>query len=111
MLDEVRQARVEAARRCRSWVEIQDDLVPRARGLFVSAGDDHVYARYAGTVFQTGSTTIVSDRAALFFTVDDAGVLTFYERDSQTWSERVARRAQLEARRRAPRQPMRRGAA
>ena len=96
--DEIRDGRVEAARRCRVWTEIQDDFVPRGHGLFVSAATDHVYAPVRGVVFATASVEIIADQAPLYFTVTADGGLAFYERRPQTWSEMLARRA----RRRTP---------
>jgi len=90
----LRPARLEVARHTAKWTEIENDLVPRGyRGMsLVSASTDHVYERVRGIVFQPGSVNVIADHAQLYFTVDDAGELTFYERDSRTWSEQVAAR-------------------
>jgi hypothetical protein len=88
----VRAARIEYARRNGRWTEIENDLVPRGR-MHVSASTDRVYMPYLGTIFQTGSATAVSDRAELYFTVDDGGELAFYERQREKWSELVERQA------------------
>ena len=96
--DAIRAGRIEAARRCQVWTEIEDDLVPRGRGLFVSADTDHVYAPIRGVVFATASVEIIATHAPYYFTVSADGQLAFYERRPQTWSEIVAR----QARRRAP---------
>jgi hypothetical protein len=91
--DEIRNGRLEVAPRCKAWTEIEDDLVPRGRGLFVSAGTDHVYAPVRGVVFATASVAIIADQAPYFFTVSPEGELRFYERHRQTWSELVERKA------------------
>jgi hypothetical protein len=95
---QIRAGRLQAARRLHVWTEIEDDFVPRGRGLFVSASTDHVYTTVRGVVFQTGSATIIAERAPYYFTVSPDGGLTFYERQPQTWSEMVAKRARRRAR-------------
>jgi hypothetical protein len=90
---QVREARIEAARRNDRWTEIEAvDLVPRGRGLLVSATTDAVFKAYAGTVFQSGSVSMVSELAPLYFAVRGEE-LEFFEREPGTWSERVARQA------------------
>ena len=98
--EEIRAARIQAARRHKAWTEIEDDLVPRGRWL-VSASTDDVYAPVRGTVFQTGSVAIVSDQARYHFTVSPEGTLAFYERLPHTWSEITARRNAARTRGRA----------
>jgi hypothetical protein len=84
----------EAARHTAKWTEIENDLVARGyRGMsLVSASTDHVYERVTGVVFQPHTVNVIATHAELYYTVDDAGELTFYERDRQTWSEQVAAR-------------------
>ena len=100
--DEVRDRRVEVARRNSKWTEIEEPsaLVRRGR-LLVHADSDEVFKPYTGVVFASGETTVIADYTALHFYVRDNGELTFLEREPGTWSDRVARRAQLEARRKA----------
>jgi hypothetical protein len=102
---QLRQARLEVARRTSRWTEIQDDFVPRGRNGYwlVSAASDHVYTRVRGTVFPAWSAAPMADVSGLYFTVDANGELTFYERQPWTWSEHVARQAAKERRRAAPR--------
>jgi hypothetical protein len=91
----LRPARLEVARRTAKWTEVPNDFVERGyRGMsLVSASTDHVYERVRGIVFQPGSVNVIATHAQLYYTVDDAGELTFYERDSRTsWSEQVAAR-------------------
>ena len=103
--DEIRKGRVEAARQCRVWTEIPDDLVPRGRGLFVSAGTDHVYRETRGVTFATASVRIIADQATYHFTVSPDDALAFYERLPRTWTEILTRRARSRAP--APRRPRR----
>lgn len=100
--EEVRQARLVAARRSSMWTEIEDDFVPRGRGLLVSASTDHVYAPVRGVVFVTASVTIIADQSPLYFVVGDDGELAFYERQPQTWTEMLERQAERDRRRAAP---------
>ena len=100
--EQVRQARLVAARRNSKWTEIEDDFVSRGRGLFVSAASDHVYAAVRGIVFATASVTIIADQSPLYFVVGDNGELAFYERQPRTWTEMLERKAERERRRNAP---------
>ena len=104
IVDEIRQARLVAARRNSKWTEIEDDLVPRARGLFVSAATDRVYTLVRGIVYAPGSASVVADRAPLYYTVSEDGELAFYERRTETWTEQLERKAERERRRAAPRE-------
>ena len=52
LAEQVRPARLEAARHNPKWTEIQNDLVPRARGWLVSASTDAIYQPARGVVFQ-----------------------------------------------------------
>ena len=93
--EELREARVQAARRNSRWGELDPvDLVERRGGrVLVSAETDHVYTPYRGALWATGSATPISDFTALYFTVSTDGELSFYEQQAGTWSERVARQA------------------
>ena len=94
----LRQARVEAARRVPGWNEIAAvDLVKRGR-VFVSAESDRVFAPYRGALWMTGTISPISDRSPLLFTVD-GDKLEFYEQLPGSWSERVKRQAERDARR------------
>jgi hypothetical protein len=92
--DELRDARIAAARKHPAWTEIQNDLVPRGRGWLVSAGTDEIFAAHRGVVFDTGKVSILADHVPLVFYVDDAGDLVFLERVSNpaTWLQYVERR-------------------
>jgi hypothetical protein len=96
-IDELRAARVDAARRCQSWTEIDGPLVPRGPAWlrwFVHAESDRIYTPYVGTAFESGTATIVSDRAKIVFTVEGDKV-TAYEAVTNpgTWTEHVRRKA------------------
>ena len=99
MAEHVRAARLEAARRTSRWTELEAvDLVRRGR-VFVAASDDSVYLRHRGVTFESGKAAPIADQAPLHFTVDQGGNLTFYEKQSATWTELVARKAKRMARR------------
>ena len=89
----LRPARLEVARRTAKWTEIEDDLVPRGRGMLVSAATDHVYTPVRGVIFETASVGIIATHAPYYFTVSPDGELAFYERLPGTWSERIERQA------------------
>jgi len=92
---QVRAARLEFARRNPRWVELEEiDLVARDRGLLVSATTDEVFQEHRGVVFDRSSATPIADHAPLAFYVSAAdGVLVFLDRQPDTWSALVARRA------------------
>ena len=70
----LRPARVEAARRIRGWIEIENDLVPRLGGRrLVSAGSDRINARYRGAVWVADTAVVMNDQVELSFYVDDDG--------------------------------------
>ena len=96
----LRPKRLEVARRNAKWTEIENDLVPRARGWLVSAETDAIYTPVRGVVFQPYSTTVIADQAELSFYVDDHGDVQFLERQPGTWSAIVERRAKREHTRR-----------
>ena len=97
---EVRKARLEYARR--HWVELEDlDLVPRGRGLLVSATTDEVFRARGGIVFEPNSASPITERAGVWFYVRASdGELVILEQELRTWSEIIARKARSEARRR-----------
>jgi hypothetical protein len=100
---ELRQARVQAARSVPAWSELDPvDLVPRMGGrVFVSAESDRVFQQYRGAVWQTGTANAISDYTPLVFTVD-GDELEFFEALPESWSARVERQAERERRRAAP---------
>lgn len=59
----VRPARLEVARRNPKWTEIENDLVPRGRGLLVSAETDAIYKPVRGVVFQPYSVNVIADQS------------------------------------------------
>jgi hypothetical protein len=91
--DQVRAARIRAARKNPAWTEIDDDLVPRGRGWHVSAESDQIYTRYRGVAFQTGSAAMICDRAEIYYTVDGDDRLVLYEKQHGSWSQLIARQA------------------
>jgi hypothetical protein len=100
-VDEVRVARIAAARRCEAWREIDGPLIrrgPRFLNWWVHAESDRIFRPYAAAAFATASASIVADRAELVFTVE-GDTLTLFERVASptTWSEHVARQARRRA--------------
>jgi hypothetical protein len=93
--DALAEQRIEAARRCHAWVELDDELVERGHGYFVDAASDAVYLRYRGDAF-TRAGQVLSDQAPLYFTVkDDVLVL---EKQPESWSQLIYRRERARAR-------------
>jgi hypothetical protein len=109
--DEIRICRIELALRNSRWTELEGTALVRRGRVLVHADSDEVFTLHRGVVFSPGSAEIsFNEMAPMWFYVHD-GELTFLKLESGTWSDRVARRAQLEVRRKAPPRPMRRGAA
>ncbi len=101
--EEVRRARIVAARRQERWTELEEvDLVRRGRVL-VSATTDEMFQSYRGAAFAPGSASIMADHATLYFYVRDHE-LVFLERLPRTWTEELERQAARERRRAAPKQ-------
>jgi hypothetical protein len=106
-VEEIRAARLRAARATPAWTEIEADLVPRARRLFVSASTDQVYRAVRGAaIFAAGSSSIVSERTPYAFTVTEEG-LTFYEPLGTTWMEMLEKRAERKRNPRGKQRPTR----
>lgn len=90
--DEIRERRIEIARRHPDWTEIREtDLVRRGR-YFVLADTDEILVAHRGAVFQTGSATLIAERFPMVWYLDRDGELAFLERSGGTWSEVVAKR-------------------
>ena len=99
----LRPRRLEVARRNSVWTEIENDLVPRNRGLWlVSASTDAIYTPTRGVVFQSHSISVIADRTPLSFYVDPDGDLVFLEQLPGTWTQHLERQAAKERRRAAP---------
>ena len=99
--EQLRPARLDAARRNPKWTEVEDDFVSRGRW-FVSASTDHIYMPARGVVFAAYSVTVIADQAELSFFVDDDGDLRFFERVPGTWTEHLEKRAARELAKAAP---------
>jgi hypothetical protein len=85
--DGAAQRRVEAARRCAPWVEVdRTDLVERERGYFVHADSDEAFRVYRGAAFSP-SGEIVSDMVPLRFYVDEDGTVVVLELQPDSWSQ------------------------
>lgn len=97
---QLREARLETARRTPRWVELEAvDVVPRGR-VFVAASTDEILLPYRGATFGRGTATAISDQTELYYVLDDDNQMTFYERQpGGTWSDHVRRQAERDARR------------
>lgn len=92
--DQIRVARIEAARRNTKWTEIDGPLIRRGPW-WVDVESDRLFTLYRGPVFETGCASIAfADAAPLVFTVD-GDTLTLFEpvTSPPSWSEVVERRA------------------
>lgn len=93
---QIREARLELARRQPAWEEIpRTRLVKRGRWL-VDADTDALYSIRRGVVFEPQRATIgyVPDGARLAYYVDERGDIVFLEQTAgTTWSDVVARQA------------------
>jgi hypothetical protein len=93
--DELRQRRLEVARRVPGWTELEETALVKRGRWFVHAETDEVFSPVRGVVFATASTTVVADRAPYYFCVLPSGGLAFFEKVTTpaTWSEHVERQA------------------
>jgi hypothetical protein len=100
-LDELRAARITAARGCQAWTEIDGPLVARGPW-WVHPDSDRLFTQYRGVAFATGSVSLVADRAELVFTVH-GDELSLYERvfSPASWTEHVERQAKRQQQRAA----------
>jgi hypothetical protein len=105
--DEVRVARLNAARRNPAWREI-DEPVERAPWL-VDAASDRVFRRHRGDVWTPGAASTLTPDLELTFYVDADETVRFVERVSgvTTYTELLGRRARQEREREQPPPPMR----
>jgi hypothetical protein len=91
--DELRSKRIEVARRCAKWTEIDASVLVRRGRVLVDADTDACYRPHRGMVFAPWSASLIADQAPLYFTVSPEGVLAFYELVPGSWSEQVERQA------------------
>lgn len=90
---QLREARVQAARRNNRWQELDPvDLVERLGGrIVVSAETDRCFQSYRGALWQSGTATAIPDFSPLFYVVHDGDRLEFFEQMPDTWTARVER--------------------
>jgi hypothetical protein len=94
-LDELRAARLAAARKCQAWTEVEEvDLVKRAVWL-VSATTDELFSRYTGATFgRTGRIEFAAEQPLVFYVNRNADVVVLEKCQSpSTWSEVVEKQA------------------
>ena len=90
--EQLRAARLEAARRTPQWEEVAETMfVPRARWL-VRADDDTLWTPFRAPVFETGSARIVAnDQVPLSYFITPEGDVRFVEKFGGSWSQIVER--------------------
>jgi hypothetical protein len=94
--DALAATRIEAARRCGAWTELDpNELVERERGYVVHAESDECYLAYRGDAFSRAG-AVVSDRTPLAFYVLDGDVVVL-ERQG-VWSDLLYQRERARAR-------------
>jgi hypothetical protein len=93
---QVREARVQEARRQTGWTELAELRLVRRGPFLVDSEDDVVYTLRRGSVFEPDRATVayVPSGARMIFYVSGAGDVVFLERfpGAVTWSEVVARK-------------------
>lgn len=98
--ERVRVARLEYARRESGWTEIPAERLvargPRRFGWMVDAETDKVWVRYPGSIFVTGSVTVIQTHSPVTFFVADGEVVPI-ERAQHltTWSAVIRQRPEL----------------
>jgi hypothetical protein len=93
---QLRELRIDAARRNRHWTELEESVLVRRGPWLVHADTDELLSRYRGMIFASGSPTITfNEQVEMLWYVDRAGEIQFLERSRapSTWSEVVARQA------------------
>lgn len=94
--EQLRAARLEAARANAYWQEIESTLLVRRGPFLVRADNDSLRTLHRGTIWNPSSADVVfNDRLSMWFTVDSAGDVVFLEKSNApaTWSEVVERQA------------------
>ena len=94
---QVRQARLELARRRAGWTEIPETRLVRRGPFLVDAESDLVFVLRRGHVFEPGKSTVgyVPENTSMIFTVNQDDEVVFLEQPGgiATWSEIVAHKA------------------
>lgn len=71
--DEIRERRIEMARRNSGWAELHEAGLVHRGPFLVHADSDEVYVPYRGTAFQHGSADIIADRFPMSWFLDRDG--------------------------------------
>jgi hypothetical protein len=97
--DELRVARLVAARRCQVWTELDGPLIRRGP-FWVDAESDRLYMPFRGAVWRPGAASIEYAGTLPLAFVVHRDELTLYEcvTSPATWSEHVERQAKRKAR-------------
>ena len=94
--EQLRAARLGAARANAYWQEIEFTLLVRRGPFLVRADDDSLWTLHRGNIWNPSAADVVfNDRIQMWFTVDAAGDVVFLEKINApaTWSEVVERQA------------------
>jgi hypothetical protein len=94
--DALAATRIEAARACRAWTELDPaDLFEREHAYVVHGETDEAFLPYRGDAFSP-SGLVVSDQTPVAFVVVDGDLLVL-ERQPQSWSDLLYQRERVRA--------------
>lgn len=102
--DEAAQRRVEAARLCNAWQEVDPAaLIPRGKRFLVHSETDEVFVPHTGAIWNHAGRIEFGDQAPLYFVVQGDGDVLVLEKYGESWSAIVARQTHAEHRAKAHR--------
>jgi hypothetical protein len=92
--EQLRAARLEAARRTPEWEELEETALVRRAPFLVHAADDSLWTPFRAPTFEAGSARVVAnDRVPLGYYLTPDGDIQFVEKVAGTWSQVVERQA------------------
>jgi hypothetical protein len=95
--ERIREARVRAARRQQGWTEIEGERLeacgPAKFQWLHDIHTDAVYRISSGSFFEPGKATLVADRVAVTFFVDEEGDVLALDSVMPSWTEYMEKRA------------------
>jgi len=97
---QLREARVAAAKRTAEWVEVDQAHLVRRGPFLVEAESDAVFTIRPGAVFDHGRADAPYSltQTRLHFVVDADGDVTFLESAAKTWTELISRKIEKQRR-------------
>ena len=101
--DEIRQRRVQSARACIAWTELEASALDRRERRFHIHGEtDEIFVPVRGTIWHPLGRIAFGDQSPLYFVVDENDeVQVFEKRPGGTWSEVLRERQSKAGRSRA----------